>query len=436
MADREIRIAGDEILVLTAARARLSRALGRGGALRRRARRRADARRGAGRFIGGAGPGDVVLGTSFESNGTTHALIAVGVVPTILETWDLARKRGGAARRSARALRLDARRRGFDRVRSAAGAPGAARRRDRTGPRRTRALLAAARRTFASSAEAAGSWTRTCAMRGPESFRSAGASRCALTRTCGSSRSAAPTFIPTTCSAGIGVVHAAFWKRWHTRAAEEDQRREAMRRATQAFDERALRSGLEEATHLFERDRIATEPGDDPIVAAARIVAQADGITIVAPRESHSEPQAAVQAIAIESRLSVRRVRLQGGWHRREHGPMLAFRGPKHEPVALLPRRGRSHYVLIDPNPPIEPVRVDNALAAEIDRGRTSSCARSPSARSACWICCASGCATAASTSGRFWASVWPAASSPVWFRWQRRSSTARSFRERCGRSC
>ena len=142
-----------------------------------------------------------------------------------------------------------------------------------------------------------------------------------------------------------------------------------MRHATQAFDERALRSGLEEATHLFERNRIATEPGDDPVVAAARIVAQADGITIVAPRESHSEPQAAVQAIAIESRLSIRRVRLRGGWQRREHGPMLAFRGPKNEPVALLPQRGGRHarYALVDPNPPIEPVRVDDAIAAQLD---------------------------------------------------------------------
>ena len=50
-----------------------------------------DARPDAGTFIGGAGTGEVFLGTSFESNGRRHALIAVGVVPTILETWDLAR---------------------------------------------------------------------------------------------------------------------------------------------------------------------------------------------------------------------------------------------------------------------------------------------------------------------------------------------------------
>ncbi len=63
----------------------------------------------------------------------------------------------------------------------------------------------------------------------------------------------------------------------------------------------------------------------------------------------------------------MRLVRLQVGWQQREHGPLLAFRGPKREPVALLPHRGRTHYVLIDPARNVEPVRVDTALASEID---------------------------------------------------------------------
>jgi ATP-binding cassette subfamily C protein len=166
---------------------------------------------------------------------------------------------------------------------------------------------------------------------------------------------------------GISTLHAAFWKRWQAQAAQEDERRAKMRQATQAFDERALHGTLEEATHLFERHQLAKEPGDEPVVAAARIVTQADGIEIVAPRESHSEPQAAVQAIAIESRLSFRRVRLRTGWHKREHGPLLGFRGPNREPVALLPHRGRARYTLIDPASELEPVSVDAAVAAEID---------------------------------------------------------------------
>jgi NHLM bacteriocin system ABC transporter ATP-binding protein len=365
MADREIRIAGDEILVLT----------GREQGYRVRSGEAAlfvveldDEGRPTGRrhFLGGAGTGEVFLGTSFESNGRRHALIAVGVVPTILETWDPARTE--AVRRDEALWRYVSMLVGEDSLEFDLQlarplhpfnvtelAPGehahSSRRLSYVRIKRGSGWLLDSHMVDEGSGviPVGGRFTlRAHDDVRVESFNGA-------------------DLHPDDVLSGIGIVHHAFWKRWHSRTAEEDERREAMRRATQAFDERSLRSGLEEATHLFEPDRMATEPGDDPIVAAARIVAQTDGITIVAPRESHSEPQAAIQAIAIESRISIRRVRLKSGWHRREHGPMLAFRGPKHEPVALLPHRGRSHYVLIDPNPPIERVRVDDALAAEID---------------------------------------------------------------------
>ena len=121
------------------------------------------------------------------------------------------------------------------------------------------------------------------------------------------------------------------------------------------------------ASRIGSLDGLATEPGDDPIVAAARIVAQADRITIAAPRVAHSDIQAAVQAISIESRISIRRVRLRAGWQKREHGPLLGFRGPKREPVALLPHRGRRNYVLIEPVAGARPVLVDATVAAQID---------------------------------------------------------------------
>jgi NHLM bacteriocin system ABC transporter ATP-binding protein len=366
MAKRDIRIAGDEILLLpTAAHAYRVRA---GEAalfvVELDASGRPSGRRA---FIGAAGPGDVVLGTSFAADDTTQALIAVGVVPTVLEPWDLAE--------SEPALRDEALGRylamlvGEDSIKFdlqlARPVP----------PRDTLRLAPgehahSSRRLVYVRIKHGKGWlleshlcdaaTGVVPVSGRFTLR---ADEDLELESFGGAELHAHDV-----AAGIDVMHSAFWKRWHAHAAEEDQRREAMRRATQAFDERALRSGLEEATHLFERDRLATEPGDDPIVAAARIVAQADGITIVAPREAHSEPQAAVAAIGMESRLSVRRLRLRGGWHRREHGPMLAFRGPKQEPVALLPRRaGRARYALIDPARSTEPVRVDNAVAAEID---------------------------------------------------------------------
>jgi ATP-binding cassette subfamily C protein len=365
MADREIRIAGDEILVLTtrehAYRVRSGEAAlfvveldAVGRPLGRRS------------FLGAAGPGDILLGTSFESNGTRLSLIAVGVVPTVLEPWDVARtepapRDEALARYIATLVDEDTMKIDLQLARPLQ-------------PRNTVELAPgehahSSRRLTYIRIRSGKGWLLESHLCDPATGVVPVSGNFTLRADDGLQ---IETFFgaelhPHEVLAGIGVVHDAFWKRWATRAAGEDQRREAMRRATQAFDGRALRSGLEEATHLFERDRVTTEPGDDPFVAAARIVAQADGITIVAPRESHSEPQAAVQAIAIQSRLSVRRVRLRTGWQRREHGPLLGFRGSKREPVALLPQRGRAHYVLIDPTPPIEPVRVDDATAAEID---------------------------------------------------------------------
>ncbi|MGA2759845.1 MAG: NHLP bacteriocin export ABC transporter permease/ATPase subunit [Candidatus Cybelea sp.] len=367
IADREVRIAGDEVLVLSERQHAYQVRSGEAAlfVVELDAAGQPVGRRS---FLGAAGPGDIVLGTSFESDGITLALIAVGVVPSLLEPWDLARSepsvRDEALSRYISTLvgkdsfELDLQlARPIAARETVALAPGE----HAHSSRKLTYVRIRSGKGWLLNSYLCDSETGIVPIGGQFTLRAHDDVR--IEPVHGSS------LHPTDVAAGVGVVHDAFWSRWQARSAEEDQRRETMRRATQAFDERALRSGLEEATHLFERNRIATEPGDDPVVAAARIVAQTDGITIVAPRESHSEPQAAVQAIAIESRLSIRRVRLRGGWQRREHGPMLAFRGPNNEPVALLPQRGgrSARYVLVDPTPPVEPVRVDDAVAAQLD---------------------------------------------------------------------
>jgi NHLM bacteriocin system ABC transporter ATP-binding protein len=314
-------------------------------------------------FVGGAGPGEVVIGTSLGANGRTLALIAVGVVPTTLEPWDLAAtepaKRDEALRRYMAMLVGDAVELDLLRARPVMPphamelAPG-------------EHVHSSHRLTYVRIAHGKGrllnvhpcdSDTGIVPVAGRITLHAEGPIRVEPL--------GGADLHPNDVVRSIHVVHAAFWKRWQTHAEEEEQRREAMRRATQAFDERALRGSLEEARHLFEHDQLAIEPGDDPIVAAARIVAQADGVGIVAPHESHSDPRAAVQAIAVASRLTIRRVRLRSGWHEREHGALLGFRGSSRVPVALLPHRG--HYELIDPAHDTRPVRVNAARAAEID---------------------------------------------------------------------
>ncbi len=366
IADSEVRIAGDEILILSS-HAHTYRVRSGEAAIFVVDLDAAGHPAGRRSFLGASGPGDVVVGTSFAANGSVRALIAVGVVPTVLEPWDLGATE--PAQRDEALGRYITTLIGMDSIELDVQVARPVQPGEVLELSPGEHAHSSRRLTYVRIARGSGSLLGshvlgsdngtivpvggTFTLRAEESLR--------LQPYNAADLKAEEVF------AGIRLVHDAFWKRWETRVAEEDQRRESMRRATQAFDQRALRSGLEEATHLFERDRLATEPGDDPVVAAARIVAQADKIAIVAPRDSHSEPQAAVQAIAIESRLSVRRIRLRTGWQRREHGPLLGFRGPRHEPVALMPHGGRSKYVLIDPSRSLTPMRVNGATAAEID---------------------------------------------------------------------
>ncbi|MBV8067774.1 MAG: hypothetical protein JO113_07335, partial [Candidatus Eremiobacteraeota bacterium] len=364
MQTREVRIAGDDIEVLeTPAQAYRVRS---GEAAVFVVELDADGRPSGRRsFLGAARPGEIVLGTSFVSNGTKLALIAVGVVPTVLEPWDLAAaepmQRDEALRRYLATLVGDSivldlqRARPVEPPKPLELAPGE----QAHASHRLAYVRVSSGQGHLLENHPCDAQTGVIAIHGCFTLRADGPVRIEVL--------GSADVHPSEVAHSLDVAHAAFWKRWEVVAAEGDRRRDAMRRATQTFDERALRGGLEEATHLFERDRLAIHPGDDPIVAAARIVAQADHIKIVAPRESNSDPQAAVQAIALESRISIRKVRLRGGWQKREHGPLLAFRGPKLQPVALLPHYGRARYVMRDPAQDFEPVRVDATIAGELD---------------------------------------------------------------------
>ncbi len=94
----------------------------------------------------------------------------------------------------------------------------------------------------------------------------------------------------------------------------------------------------------------------DPLLAACRMVGQAQGIEI----RSRPETEGGVRQgdllarICDASRVRARRVILREDWWRRDNGPLVAFRtvegsDPKaKEPVALLPTSARA-YELVDP---------------------------------------------------------------------------------------
>ncbi|NTU57861.1 MAG: NHLP bacteriocin export ABC transporter permease/ATPase subunit [Chlorobiaceae bacterium] len=109
----------------------------------------------------------------------------------------------------------------------------------------------------------------------------------------------------------------------------------------------------------------------DPLVAACTVVGNAAGITIIEPPSGSRHPnEDPLQAICRRSGIRARKVTLRSvsRWWKTESGPILAFRKQEMAPVALLPdtRRG---YTLFDPAKN-ETVRVDAAIAGEIDEGQ------------------------------------------------------------------
>ncbi|HEV3072835.1 MAG TPA: NHLP bacteriocin export ABC transporter permease/ATPase subunit [Thermoanaerobaculia bacterium] len=103
-----------------------------------------------------------------------------------------------------------------------------------------------------------------------------------------------------------------------------------------------------------------TAAGEEtPLLAACRLVGQAQGIVIRDPATAaaggRGDPLA---AICTASRIERRRVILRGDWWRRDNGPLIGFLttdgdGAERRPVALLPT-APDRYDLVDPTAPSE----------------------------------------------------------------------------------
>ncbi|MFH8385397.1 NHLP bacteriocin export ABC transporter permease/ATPase subunit [Kitasatospora sp. NPDC018058] len=86
------------------------------------------------------------------------------------------------------------------------------------------------------------------------------------------------------------------------------------------------------------RLRIGDATGDEPTLAAARLVAAHEGFTVTAPvaGNGHDRRLDRLQAIALASNVRTRSVRLDGNWWRNDLGAMVGYRKAG-APVALLP---------------------------------------------------------------------------------------------------
>ena len=109
----------------------------------------------------------------------------------------------------------------------------------------------------------------------------------------------------------------------------------------------------------------AGPPADDPLRRAVELVARAGGIAVAAPVPGGSGGlERPLDDLARRSQFRIRRVVLPEGWHRRDAGPILGYRGAEARPVALLPAGGE-RYRMVDPAGGGARI-VDDALAAEL----------------------------------------------------------------------
>lgn len=141
-----------------------------------------------------------------------------------------------------------------------------------------------------------------------------------------------------------------------------------------AFQQSVMRETCERlAATMDGAAHAAPEPGranaadaldDDPLLASCRMVGRALGLAIVpAPRDAGPRRDR-LAGILRASRVGARRVALRGSWWTEDSGPLLAFRAPDKQPVALL--RDGASYRLHDPSER-STTRVDQAVADSLE---------------------------------------------------------------------
>lgn len=162
----------------------------------------------------------------------------------------------------------------------------------------------------------------------------------------------------------VANVTRAMWLAWRAEDAQEEDRRRLRFHATQDHDRAMLHHALEAATHVLDPESLTPPAHEDPIVAAAHIVAHASGVTIEEPRAHYPDAEAMLRAISEASQIPIRRVALRGRWWHSDQGPLLGTCDG--QPVALLPARAGRRYVMVDPEHPTIRKLVDDALASRI----------------------------------------------------------------------
>ncbi|MHC5114469.1 MAG: ABC transporter transmembrane domain-containing protein, partial [Planctomycetota bacterium] len=136
-------------------------------------------------------------------------------------------------------------------------------------------------------------------------------------------------------------------QRTHERDAAR-QRLVQKREATRTGLASAL-GHLEAILHRRRRSLRPGGPGEDDLLATCRLVAAPLAIDVMEPPRGDGRKRInPLEAIAKASRFSLRRVRLESGWHKCDNGPLLGFLRGGDTPVALMPvspRKYEAHCV-------------------------------------------------------------------------------------------
>ncbi|HTX03849.1 MAG TPA: NHLP bacteriocin export ABC transporter permease/ATPase subunit [Candidatus Acidoferrales bacterium] len=170
---------------------------------------------------------------------------------------------------------------------------------------------------------------------------------------------------PSDVKAALANVTRAMWLAWREQIGQEEDRRRLRFAATRDHDRTSLHHSIDAATHVLDPESSTPPAHDDPIVAAAHLVAHASGVTIEAPTAHYPSAEAMVRAISEASQVPIRRVALRGRWWHSDQGPILGTCDGK--PVALLPAITGRRYVMVDPELPAKRRLVDDALARRIE---------------------------------------------------------------------
>lgn len=169
---------------------------------------------------------------------------------------------------------------------------------------------------------------------------------------------------PVAPDGGSPLAAQGAFHRWVLQALErkaELDRRAAARRL-EAVERSSLDSGRLARRRLAAVLEDAPEPppaGGGPVFRAAHLVGRALGLSL------RPGAQDTPEGVARASRVRARRVALRGPWWRKDAGPLLGFRKPGGQPVALLPAPGG--YLLAEPDLDGRRLRLDARLAAELE---------------------------------------------------------------------